>query len=773
MAVKYQIPFYDDANQLWRVDIDLPSYIGDPIELTGIGRVFCQPEWGYGGNDDPYYPIINSKVQVQFYNRGGEVDVQELQHLTDMEGRLYVYRDTELWWTGYITADGIQRMLQPNPYPITINATDGIALLKDVPFDFTGDWRLPVPASSYAPIGIIRYILNGAGNLNMPLPLRFQSDVESVVYNDNAMYGTLQWGALGEAWNYFDSDNRKSAGEILENLLKAFQCRLFQFGGRWHIMRINDVVQGSYDWTEISATTGIATATTGTTDLLADMESYYRFVGENQVMTVSPPLTDVVATYNQYQAENILPNGDLDRWTSFNLLYWGFVANPDGQLSYQQYEALDGRQDGYAVQLTHALDGTPDEEGVFTFAGGLPLDANILYKRFTFGFMFMPIEYPFDGNEQVVWDTNPLKISIRYVLPVEGAEANYYLNEFGYWQNAARGTDLGVLYVTRETSIISAGILLHELIFEGTPNIGDTIISAMKSSPTGSIQEWGFTVTAIEEGNLELALQEASAAIANPNVNVQSVVMDNPTRGRIRIQMFQTYGNPYGRTEKSGALQEFQFIYPTVDQLKRLDIASIQFQGRGGNSEILIPDPGLLDGDQVGETGKLFVEFYLKEGQRIVLDNIFLRVDENHDVYRSSVQASQKRSNKQEVSLGISSSFNGFYLSNVMTSYSESNNEFVMTDGKYTGSLTGMTANAMMRFRYESSEVFSGSLHTSGHDWMFHHIYELNGKKFLPLSTKYNIEQCQIDVTAIECRDGDPVLVEQHYGSNDTILSNV
>lgn len=768
MAVKYQIPFYDDANQLWRVDIDLPSYIGDPIELTGIGRVFCQPEWGSGGNDDPYAPIINSKAQIQFYNRGGEVDVQELQHLTDMEGRLYVYRDTELWWTGYITADGIQRMLQPNPYPITINATDGLALLKDVTFDFTGDWRLPVPASSYAPIGIIRYILNGAGNLNMPLPLRFQSDVESVLYNDNAMYGTLQWGALGEAWNYFDSDNRKSAGEILENLLKAFQCRLFQFGGRWHIMRINDVVQGAYDWTEISATTGIATATTGTTDLLADMESYYRFVGENQVMTVSPPLTDVVATYNQYQAENILPNGDLDRWSSFGLLYWGFESNPDGQLSYEQYEALDGRQDRYAVQLTHASDGTPDEEGVFTFAGGLPLDANILYKRFTFGFMFMPLKgFPYTdelNNQNIIWDDNPLTIRVSYVV----SNQTYYLNEYGYWQYEP---DQGYLHQVSYVLDIEPPVDVHTITYAGHPQTGD-IIRVHVTFPGTILPEaiYEHIVDASEEGDLEAALTSIASQIP-----LATVTMVDPFNGYIKFTTNVDWDAVVLPSVSSGyyTIATGNRIPISVQKMRIGDIASIQFQGKAGNNEIIIPDPGLLDGQQPGDTGKLYVEFYIKEGQEYVLDNIFVRVDDNNDVYRSSVPSSQKKTNSQDVKLGISSSFSGHMISNIMTSYDKSNTEFIMTDGKYTGSLTGMTANAMMRFRHESSEVFSGSLHTNGHDWMFHHIYELNGKKLLPLSTKYNIEQCQIDVTAIECRDGDPVLVEQHYGSNDKILSNV
>lgn len=782
MAVKYQIPFYDDANQLWRVEIDIPSYSGDAIELTGVGRVFCTVDWGSEGNSDPYAPIINSKVQIQFYNKGGEVDVQELQLLSDMEGRLIIYRGNALWWTGYITPDGIQRMLQPNPYPITINATDGLAILNDVPFSFTGFWSLPVPAQSYAPIGIIRYVLNSEDNLNAPLPLRFQCDVESVEYSDSAIFGTMKWGADGEAWNFFDSDNRKSCGEILSDMLRAFQCRIFQSGGKWNIMRVNDVVDGNYLWTEIADTEGNNPAiTTGVTNLIAGIsQAYYPFIGENQVMTIAPALTDVVATYAHNQTENIIPNGGLDRWysTSPNPLYWGFDKVVPIYLSLEQHESLDGRP-GSAANLKYLTDGASEDEAAFHLLGGLPLDANILYKRFTLGFQFMPIQFPFNPDESVNWDSRPLKMSVRYVLPYAGGDANFYLNEFGYWQNSARGTDLGVSFTGRFTQYVALPgqeAYIHRMSFEGAPNIGDELILNISEHVTNPLVEYSFVVTPIEEGNLSLALAGLASALGSAPVGSVSVTMQSPTQGYVEFRQSAVFFNPpapTGSTRKSGAIQDYEFIYPTVEGLKKYDIASIQFQGRGGSSEIYIPDPGLLDGNQPGDTGKLYISIYINKGQEFVLDNINIRVDDNNDVYRSSVPSSQKNTNSQEIKLGISSSFSGHMISNIMTSYDKSNTEFVMTDGKYTGSLTGMTANAMMRFRHIASEVFSGSIYSNGRDWMFEHIYQLNGKNLLPLSSRYNIEQCIIDLTAIECRDDDPTLREIHYGSNDTILSNV
>jgi hypothetical protein len=775
MAVKYSIPFFDDFNQEWRVDIDLPDYVGDPVELTGVGRVFCQPEWSAG--DDPYEPIVNSKVTVQFYNRGGEVNVQELQLLPDMTGRLILYRGTELWWTGYVIPDGIQRMLQPMPYPITITATDGLAMLKDVPFALGNNWPMPAGVSNRSPMSFIRYVLYGfpsSPHLGITLPIRFQCDIENVEYGDSAIMGTISWGALGEAWTDFNGNSR-TCMYILEGMLRALQCRIMQFGGKWHIQRINDVVGGTYTWTELGTETGTApTVTTGVTDMVAGINpTFYPMVNENQVATMKAAYTDVVATYEHYQAENVLPNGGFDTWvTAGPPFYWGFTPNPDTAPMFEQNESL--RPDGFgnAVRLTN--DGSATEDAEWILSGGLPVDANILFKRFLWGFTIMPTQYgfPYDGQETIDWSSNPLKVSVKYTVPIEGGVRDYYLNEFGYWQWQGRGLDLGVLFINVETTYLGSNVNRQEIIFEGSPNVGDVLQVGIRNNPGGGYQWYSFTVTLIEEGNLEIALIELMNAITNTRIASEQVVMDNPNRGRIRFQDLINYGTPSGNTYKSGATQEFEYVFPSVDQLKINDVATVAFQGKGGNSEILLPDPGILDGNQDPLLGIISFRFYVKPGQQYVLDDVYMRVEENNDVYQSRIQDANRRSNRKTVDLNISSSFSGFMLSNLMTSYDKSNTEFRFTDGKYTGSLTGMTANAMMRYHHLPREIFEGDIYTNGRDWQVNHIYLFDGKKYLPLVSRYNIETGVVTLTAIEGSDDANEFVEEHYGSNELILSN-
>ena len=780
MAVKYSIPFFDDFNQEWRVDIDLPDYVGEPVELTGVGRVFCQPEWSAG--DDPYEPIVNSKVTVQFYNRGGEVNVQELQLLPDMTGRLHLYRGTELWWTGYVIPDGIQRMLQPMPYPITITATDGLAMLKDVPFRLGNNWPMPAGVSNRSPMSFIRYVLYGftsSPHLGITLPIRFQCDIENVEYSDSAIMGTISWGALGEAWTDFNGNSR-TCEYILQGMLRSLQCRLIQFGGKWHIQRINDVVGGTYTWTELGTETGTApTVTTGVTDMVAGISpTFYPMVNENQVATMKAAYTDVVATYEHYQAENVIPNGGFEMWiTAGPPFYWEFEDRPGSASMLNEYEAL--RQDGFgkSVEVSNGLFLSPATDyDVFRLSGGLPVDANILFKRFLWGFTILPLEgFPltdYDPNNpdgQVIdWETSPIQVRVSYnAKDRNGDVQTMFLNEYGYWQYTPTGGYMALISYNKQQS---GGNTTFTYRIVGNPLVGNTI-SFRYTGGSGT----EYTVGTGTAGDLYGTLDDMlTNAWQMPVVISRTVTAISAYEVEVVIVDDGLASNDLVCKIVSGkdTILDGNWLPIQVDTLKMGDIAYIAFQGKGGNNEIIFPDPGVLDGAQLDTTGVLNIEFMVMPNQRYVLDDVYFRIEENNDVYQSRIQDDSKRSNRKTVDLNISSSFSGFMLSNLMTSYDKSNTEFRFTDGKYTGSLTGMTANAMMRYHHLPREIFEGDIYTNGRDWQANHIYLFDGKKYLPLVSRYNIETGVVTLTAIEGSDDANEFVEEHYGSNELILSN-
>lgn len=795
MAVKYTIPYKSIDDAQWRVDILHDAWTDPAISVRGYGDNACTIKWD-GGVDDPFdNPVVPSSATIQLINQS-ELDMDELQYASDRDFIVEVYRENVLKWKGYLVTDNIHQPYQSAPYVVQLSAIDGLNMLEGIEYTHQNLNTSGQGIANRAPLNFLRQVLFSQANLGLMLPIRWSIDLENVSTSDDPIAGEMTWSPYGEGFidgyyeeNGFLMPRYKSCRYIVEGIVKAFGARIYQADGAWTMSRPNDVIDGTFRQVECNATLGNPTITTSVVNGLKLLSpekvpaGEYKFIREDQLITVKPALGMVDVEYDADRRENIVPNGGMDQWSysmPSPLLYWGFLPDPDTNPNYEELESLTG-QPGSAVQVTNSLP-SATEDAVFTFHDGLPVDANILFKRMTFGFTFMPTEFgfPLDGGGNIDWSTNPLKISVMYRLPIAGSDGDFYLNEFGYWQNGSRGTDLGVTFLRRQTTFAGPplSIFTHRMYFQGTPNIGDELVLRISPHATTPYTDYSFVVTALEGGNLGLALDGLMSAISSSPTGSRSVTMVNSTEGYLEFTQSATVFTPpapQGSTRKSGAIQDYEFIYPTVNALKPLDIANIVFQGKGGNTEILIPDPGLLDGQQDPVVGKLYVRFYVKPGQRYALDEVWVRTEDNNDVYR--VESPVSGNNKsQRITIPISSSFNGFMTSNLMRSYHQSNEDFVWSDGETEASLTEHYARSVMRWRYKPSKIFNGTISTRMRDWSMMEVYSIYGLndsgKFLPTNAEYNTEMCEVKLVAMEGRDDGEITDVKHYASNNMPLSN-
>jgi hypothetical protein len=206
------------------------------------------------------------------------------------------------------------------------------------------------------------------------------------------------------------------------------------------------------------------------------------------------------------------------------------------------------------------------------------------------------------------------------------------------------------------------------------------------------------------------------------------------------------FGTRYWLNKYGFWVDSDQFINITVDNLRLHDIARINFDHFQG---VIMPEPP--NAPVTGDTCDI------------------------QDVYESTIEDT-RNTIVDDRQIQISSSFSGYRLSNFMTSPFESDAECTFRDAfAYEGTLTGLTANAIMRCRYKSSKLFNGSVSTRNSDWSFDQIYTidtLGTAKFLPLNATFNSEKCECSIVAIESRNDFVDLTEKYYSSNDTQLSN-
>lgn len=650
--IKYRLTYRSHDDTPWRVDFDVAGYSGDVIPVKGVSESACTIEYT-GETDNPYSPFVETSAEIAIWNEG-QINVTELQKFQDRDVVVLVYRDNVLFWKGFMIPDGVQNSFKAMPQQLTLSATDGLSMLETMEYthnNIPGLTSTPVRA----PMNFIRQILFATTNLGLPLPIRWTVTLENTAFlGQDVLTGGVRWSPRGEGFSSYQKNSdgspvkSVSCAFILKGILKSFQARLYQTGGKWVIRRVNDVVSGTFPYKEIAGDLGVMVPTTGTDTVLKTIgRTGYPFIREDAVTTVKKGLKGVTVTYESTVRENILPNGNMDIVSFAQPIYWGF------QSANAQMTSVAGimEQSEYAVEITYPSQGQSRETTFrlvdnISFAGGLPLDSK-LFKKIRFGFTFCPLNgFTFNsGTGFIDWSTKPLGVQLAFNDGVTG----WSLNEFGNW------------------------------------------------------------------------------------VNTETI------------------------------------IYPTVEGMKIGDVATVDFTR---NREIILPPIQNYDGTNLG----LYVFFYLKEGQKYILDSVYVTTEENNEVYEA-FNSSTKNTDFEEQDLQISSSLNGFMVSNYMSGWYNSDIERKFKDGDfYTGTLTGVTAKAMMRFRYLPSIIFNGSINGRGKNWTFDEIYEidmLSGLKFLPLNAQYNTETAEVNnLVAIECRNDSVLLGEKIYGTNDEQLSN-
>ena len=739
--IKYRIPYksYDDSS--WLITIDLPGYSGEPIDVRAEGGNAGRLTYDGGVDDQWDYPMVNVTLLSELYNQG-QIDVEELQLVEDRQCLVTLYRNDEVKFKGYLIADSMQRQFTSPPYRVGISASSGLNLLESIDYlGFGGELGARVPLNYF------RRILCSTFNLGIELPIRWTKTVEAIqteIAGD--AFEHARWSPYGEGFSVTNIKTGETiyhtCGYIIEGITKALKCRIFQADGAWWVLGVKESLADVIAYRECANATGLPVITEHTRNSVRDIGSQYRVLGEDAVITVKPALSEVNVTYTHNQRENILPNGGQDIY-NFGAPMWWVQDSVDVSVS----EHVDITEQGGKATEVHNT-GSLDRR--FYLSSPLPIDANILYRRLTWGFSFLPYAgFDIDQNDFIDWKHKKIKTSVKYTVNKDGILTDYYLNEFGYWGNRNTSANQQVTSIGWHPS---GDALTIQFVQGRNFYPGDEVIIIFQRS--GVMQRHSIV---FEE-------------TMDPRSGVDFIASKIPNSSSINDWSVQILGvtNTPDNTAFTRKVEDYyKYIYFTVDNLKLNDAASVTYRG-ASNLDVYIVDPGKLDPAPVDGVGLLSIEFILGPGMRVALDDIWMKVDQNNDVYQVK-NSSTKNANVQNIDLTISSAFSGFKVSNFMRAYYSSNKDWKFTDGIHTGSLTELYARAVMASRYKPSAIFNANISTRGYDWSFLDNYTvagLEGKKFIPLNPTYNTEKNEVDLIAIEDRSDSVSFQVTHKGNN-------
>lgn len=330
---KYSVIFATRADKDVELKIWQEGYVGAIIDLQGAG---LNLEY-IPNSDDPYEPIFASQLGISIDFTDELSDIINFTNIDDRYNYVEMYVDSVIQWVGFIINDNVQVSYSTGRKIATFNATDGLGMLKDIPF---------VPPAGNLGVNdtnslltILRTCLNSIGYKNN------RNTVTMCSYFANGMSdrGVNSWRDpfVQTYMNYRtflkDEYNYTDCLEIISNIAKSFGCRVFQANAKWWIVSVNEFAETNAYYTEYSTTgtridngDGNLINTSSTIQPYLTNTSGLYFIDNSQLKILNKGFYKIIAEGNVETAENYIPNGNLEDNDGTEATYWTRSSTGDG-----------------------------------------------------------------------------------------------------------------------------------------------------------------------------------------------------------------------------------------------------------------------------------------------------------------------------------------------------------------------------------------------------------------------------------------------------------
>lgn len=323
-AVKYNLPVRNGlTGDAYLLEIQEDGFVGTAGILKGSDKPL---QLKYIDNDEnKYAPIRASELTINFISEA--FDMESIISNNDQKYRVDLRRITpsgsQLNWRGFLSTDDLTEQYISGNRQFSLKAIDGLGFLKN-----------ETPSFTYGRILLTEVIQECLSKTYVGLDFNIECSLYADYMADFVFSNPFSQCKIHTRY-YMNSDNGPgNLYEVLEELMKTFQCTAFQQGGYWHIKRMPDERIAASASSNIYNITDLSTST-GTFDWLT--ERNIDFIPVN----ASHQMLYVKATgESKYQHDYIVPevpaNNDLTEGGRFPFYD---TANSRGYLiNYHSYE---------------------------------------------------------------------------------------------------------------------------------------------------------------------------------------------------------------------------------------------------------------------------------------------------------------------------------------------------------------------------------------------------------------------------------------------------
>ena len=365
---KYSVTFASRADKDVELKIWQDGYSGAIIDLQGAG---LNLEY-IPNSDDPYEPIFGSQLGISIDFTDELSDIINFTNIDDRYNYVEMYVNNVIEWVGFIINDNVQVSYSTGRKIATFNATDGLGMLKDIPFEPPAGNTGVNDINSL--LTILRTCFNAIGFKNNRNTVTMCSYF-SVGMSDR---GVNSWRdpfvQTYMAYRNFLEDEYTYTNclEVISNIAKSFGCRVFQADAKWWIVSVNEFAETNAYYTEYNTTglrvdnlDGNLINTSSIIQPYLTNTSGLYFIDNSQLKILNKGFYKIIAEGSVDMAENYMPNGNLQDNDGTEAAYWTRSSTGDGTCTLEQNTILDY----YYFQLT-APSGGPAGTAAITLNNG-------------------------------------------------------------------------------------------------------------------------------------------------------------------------------------------------------------------------------------------------------------------------------------------------------------------------------------------------------------------------------------------------------------------
>jgi hypothetical protein len=348
---KYKATFATQTGKTAYLYLQEDSYAGSLIEYQGVSiNLQYIPN-----SDDPFEPVYASQINVVLDVTDDLANIPDFTTLDDRKYFAKLYLDSDLEWCGWVLSDNVQISYTTGRKQLFFNAIDGLGLLKSIP--------LPIDASIdinslNSLLYFIRLCLNNVDFPNTPNIMTVCSYFADGM-EDRAIHSYSE--PFSQSYlpyrTFIDTGvTYISCFDVLSNIVKSFGCRLFQGGGKWWIVAVNEFANENNWFTEYTYT-GTVASSGDNLNTLSTIQGYVGntsglyFIDNSQFKLMKKGFNKVEFNYDASVADNYISNGNFRPFTGLYADNWQIdfhgvgstvtIVNNDTD-SFAQYRLIRG-----------------------------------------------------------------------------------------------------------------------------------------------------------------------------------------------------------------------------------------------------------------------------------------------------------------------------------------------------------------------------------------------------------------------------------------------